>query len=132
MAASEERMKILTLVEQGKITPEEGVRLIQALERAQAAPVAPTRSAGRAVPSTPTPRWLRVCVTDMQHDKVRVNIRLPVTVLNTGMKLGARFSPEIGQVEMEQILEAIRSGTTGPVVDVVDDDDHEHVEIFLE
>ena len=132
MAPSEERMKILNLVEQGKVTPEEGVRLIQALERAQSAQVSTTRSASRAAPSTPAPRWLRIRVTDTLHGKVRVNIRLPVTVLNTGMKLGARFSPELGQTEIDLIQTAIRSGTTGTVVDVVDDDDHEHVEVFLE
>lgn len=129
MAASEERMKILSLVEEGKITPEEGVRLLQALERAQVTQTSAARSYNRA---TTAPRWLRVRITDTLHEKVRVNIRLPITVLNTGIKLGARFSPELGQAEMDQILTAIRSGTIGPVVDVVDDEDHEHVEVFLE
>jgi len=33
MSASEERMKILQLVEEGKISPTEGVSLLHALER---------------------------------------------------------------------------------------------------
>lgn len=131
MAASEERMKILQLVEEGKITPDEGVRLLQALERAQAGQIS-ARGLGNSPPPLNGPRFLRVRVTDLISGKTRVNIRLPVTVLNAGVKLGAKLSPEIGTNEMDLIMTAIRSGTIGTVVDVIDDDDQQHVEVMLE
>ena len=133
MASSEERMKILTLVEQGKITPEEGVRLLNALDRAQVTrPASRQSSSLRSTFSGSAPRWLLVRVTDVASDKVRVNVRLPVTVVNTGMKLGARLSPDIGQSEMNLIMEAIQAGKTGRIVDVFSDEEREHIEVLLE
>ncbi|MFN7035898.1 MAG: SHOCT-like domain-containing protein [Bellilinea sp.] len=128
-ASSEERLKILKLIEENKITPEEGIRLLQALEKIT--PVAEKKTAS-AEGMRPRPRWLRVRITDLRSGKVRVNIRLPVTVLSTGMKLGARFSPEIGEVEMGQIMDAIQSGEIGQIVDVYDEEDQEHIEVGLE
>lgn len=128
-ASSEERLKILKLIEENKITPEEGIRLLQALEKIT--PVA-EKKAAPAEGMRSRPRWLRVRITDLRSGKVRVNIRLPVTVLSTGMKLGARFSPEIGEVEMGQIMDAIQSGEIGQIVDVYDEEDQEHIEVGLE
>ena len=130
MASSQEKMKILTLVEQGKITPEEGIRLLNALDRVQTTRTPPMRPS--SAPAANGPRWLLVRITDTATAKVRVNVRLPVTVLNTGMKLGARISPEIGQGEMKQVMDAIQNGTTGPVLDKFGDDEREHIEIILE
>jgi hypothetical protein len=33
---------------------------------------------------------------------------------------------------MSNVLEALHSGMTGKIIDVVDDEDGEHVEIFVE
>jgi len=59
------------------------------------------------------PRWLRVRVTDTATGKTRVNVRLPVTLLNAGAKMGARFSPELGQEQMDEIMNAIKAGEIG-------------------
>lgn len=124
MAISDERLKILNMIQAGRITPEEGLRLLEALEKPAAEkPVQPVTSAAR---------WLRLQITDLASGKTRVNVRLPVTVLNTGIKMGARFSTDLGQVEMGQIMEAIRSGSIGKILDVIDDEDGEHIQIYLE
>lgn len=134
MVTSEERLKILNLVQQGKITPREGIRLLEALDKSRA----PQPSFPPPPPPPPPtfmpggPRWLRVRVTDTVSGKTRVNVRLPVTVLNAGVKIGARFSPEIKQEQMGEILDAIRAGEVGQVVDVYNDEDGEHVEVLLE
>lgn len=78
------------------------------------------------------PRWLRVRVTDTSTGKTRVNVRLPVTVLNAGVKMGAKFSPELGTEQMSEILNAIRDGEVGQILDVYNDGDQEHVEVLLE
>jgi hypothetical protein len=132
MATSEERLKVLHMVQDGKITAEEGMRLLAALgevkPKAAVRPPAvekpPVTSAGA--------RWFRVRVTDTNTGRVRVNIRLPVTVVTTGFKLGARFSPEVEGLDMKVLMDSIRSGETGQIVDVYDDQDGEHVEVFLE
>lgn len=129
MSTSEERLKILRLIEEKKIMPEEGIRLLQALDKF---PPAAEKKTSAPPLGEPRPRWLRVRITDLRSGKIRVNIRLPVTVLNTGMRLGARFSPEIRQVDMGQIMDAIQSGETGQIMDIYNEEDQEHVEIRLE
>jgi hypothetical protein len=52
--------------------------------------------------------------------------------MEAGMKIGAHFAPEIDGVNMDQLMEALRSGMTGKIIDVVEDEDGEHVEIFVE
>jgi len=124
MTASEERLKILTLIQEGKLSPGEGLRLLEILDK----PPLPKQ----LQPITSPARWLRVLITDLTSGKTRVNVRLPVAVLNTGIKMGARFSTDLGQVEMNQVMDAIRSGTTGKVLDVIDEEDGEHIQIMLE
>ncbi|MFA5838173.1 MAG: hypothetical protein WC837_14605 [Bellilinea sp.] len=131
VVSSEERLKILNLVQQGKITPQEGIRLLEALDKSR--PPQPSFSLPAAPPfSSGGPRWLRVRITDTATGKTRVNVRLPVTVLNAGVKMGARFSPELGREQMSEILNAIRAGEVGQVLDVYNDEDGEHVEVLLE
>jgi hypothetical protein len=61
-----------------------------------------------------------------------VNVRLPVSVINAGVKMGARFSPQVEGLDMHELMQYIRSGMIGKIVDVYDDEDGEHVEVFLE
>lgn len=129
MATAEERLKILKMIQEGKITASEGLQLLQALAESDARP-------GSRVDVTPQPgrgaRWFRVRVTDTNTGKVRVNVRMPVNVLTAGFKLGARFSPEIDGLDSAALMDAIRSGATGLIADVFDEKDGEHVEVFLE
>jgi hypothetical protein len=48
------------------------------------------------------------------------------------IKMGAKFAPEIEGAQYEEIMEAIRSGQQGKIMDIVDEEDGEHVEIFVE
>ena len=97
MATSEERVKILKMVQDGKLTAEQAAELLQVLDDKPAAHAGPgmppmppfSPAAGRGG------RWFRVRVTDTNTGKVRVNVRMPVGMLSAGMKMGMRFSPEI-------------------------------------
>ncbi len=133
MATSEERLKILKMIQEGKITAEQGMRLLEALGQMNKPGVQAPRPDLVSPPAAPhAARWFRVRVTDMDTGRVRVNIRMPINVVTTGIKLGARFSPEVEGLDMAQLLDAIRSGETGQIVDVVDEKDGEHIEVFLE
>jgi len=127
-AIREERLRVLEMVAQGLITAEEGARLIEALERPTPAVPAPPP----ASPAESGPRWLRVRVTELASGRTRVNVRLPVSVLEAGARIGARFAPGMGEDERAQILRAVRAGTYGPILEVVDAEEGERVEIFLE
>jgi hypothetical protein len=132
MATSEERIRVLHMIQEGKITADEGARLLKALSENQgSAPTRPTPG-DRPRITGPGPRWFRVQVTDTNTGRLRVNIRLPIAVVTTGFKLGARFSPEVEGLDMNLLMDAIRSGETGQIVDVIDEQDGEHVQVFLE
>ncbi len=130
MPTSEERLRVLQLIQDGKISAEEGIRLLESLD--SAAQTGAAKPAGMPVVTGRGARWFRVRVTDTSTGKTRVNVRLPVNVLSAGMKMGARFSPEVEGLDMNQLMDLIQAGATGQVLDVVDDQDGEHVEVFLE
>jgi hypothetical protein len=135
MATTQERLQILKMIEDGKIKADEGARLIEALDSISSTDRAPKP------PAPPEPvvdvtgkgqHYLRVRVTDTDSGKTRVNVRLPVGLIRAGVKMGAKFAPEIEGMDIEQLLSYINSGEVGQVVDVLDEEDGEHVEVFIE
>ncbi len=139
MATNEERMKILKMVAEGKITAEEADQLLEALEESER-----VSSGGRpGVPPVPPapepplssgrkPRWLHVRVTDTNTGRARVNVRLPVSMINIGLKMGSKFAPEVEGLNMDELMRMIEAGEIGQIVDVHDEEDGEHVEVYLE
>lgn len=120
MTTSEERLKILKMIEEGKISAEEGTRLLAAL--------------GEGVRSRPShknldPRNIRVRVTDTVTGKSKASVRLPINLVDAGLKIAASFVPDMG---LEDLKEAFESGMTGKVVDIFDEEDCEHIEIYIE
>ena len=77
-------------------------------------------------------RWLRIRVTDEATGKRKVNVNLPLGMVNAAMKVGAKFAPDINDISLDELVEAIKSGTEGKIVDVQDEEDGERVEIFVE
>lgn len=126
MTTTEERMKILKMIEDGKISAEEGARLLAALSQGRK-----TASAGMQI-GTSGARWLRIRITDTHTGRSRASVQIPLTLVEAGLKIGARFAPEVDGVDMSNILDALRAGITGKIIDVVDDESDEHVEIFVE
>ena len=132
MIRSEERMKILHMVEAGKITAEEATQLLEALDDAPTSTKSSTASASSSTAASMAGRWFRVRVTDSDTGRMRVNVRLPVSVISAGMKMGMRFAPQVEGLDLAVLSEMINSGEVGQIVDVFDDKDGEHVEVFIE
>jgi len=128
MSTSPEKLRILKLIQQGKITPEEGIELLEMLNK----PGKGKHSQELSEPAKPAAQWFRVVVTDTTTGKTRVNVRLPISLVNAGMKMGAKFSPQIEGLNQDQLAEFIKTGETGKVIDVFDDDDGERVEVYIE
>jgi hypothetical protein len=125
MTTTEERLRILKMIEEGTITAEEGAGLLSAVAES-ASKKKPAR--GDAVP----PRWLRVRVTDLQSGKHKVNVNIPIGLVDVGLKMGARFAPDMEGFDFAQVAEAIRQGVQGKILDVEDSEDGERVEIYVE
>ena len=126
MASAEERMQILRMIEEGKISAAEGADLLRALESADRG------STSEPLKGSSKPRWFRVRVTDIQSGRKKVDVNIPMGLVNVGIKMGAKFAPEIDGAQYESIMDAIRSGQQGKIMDVFDEEDGEHVEIFVE
>jgi hypothetical protein len=122
MATAEERMRILKMVSDKQITAEEGARLLEALRSGGEVP----RGEGDL------PRWLRVKVTDRRSEKVKLNVTIPVGLVDVGLRMGARFAPELSGMDSSAIQSALREGVRGRILSVDDDGDEERVEIFVE
>jgi hypothetical protein len=124
MATTEERMRILRMIQEGKITADEGSKLLTALRESRKEP--------RTLISTSRPGkgMLRVRVTDMLTGKTKVSVNLPLGLVDAGMSIASQYAPD---VNFSQIADAIRSGQMeGKIVDVVDEEDGEHVEVFID
>ncbi len=126
MATTEERLQILRLIEQGKITAEEGAALLKALhegeERASAEPV---RGSSQA-------RWFRVRVTDTRSGRNKASVNIPIGLVHVGLRMGARFVPEMDHDKYQQLSDAIRTGRQGKIFDAMDENAFERVEVFIE
>lgn len=121
-----EKMKILTMVQEGKITPEEGAKLLDALEG-----TVETEN----IISTKKAKWIKIKVFD-PGEKAKVNVRLPISLVNIGVKLASKFSPEIKESgltdnDLEEIFKIIKNGEMGTIVDI-DTEKGEKVEIVVE
>jgi hypothetical protein len=125
MSAVKERLRILKMIEDGVITADEGARLLAAVEEP-----APRRESapGAAVP----PRWFRVRVTDLDSGTAKVNVSIPLGLVDVGLRMGARFRPELGGYELNSIKQAIRQGLQGKIFEAEDRQDGERVEIYVE
>ena len=127
MATTEERMKILKMIEDGKLSAEDGAKLLAALSEGRRG--SPAQASARAAG---TGRWLRIRVTDIATGRSKASVQIPLGLIDAGMKIGAHFAPEVEGVNMSNVMEAVRSGMTGKIIDVTDDEDGEHVEMYVE
>ncbi len=125
MALNEERRKVLEMVEEGKLSPEDGARLLAALgtpDEAQA-DAAPT-----ATGASLNGRQFRVRVTNMATGKQKVTVNIPLGLVEFGL----RFVPENDKFDPETLRQAIRDGLTGRIVEVEDEEKGDRVEVFIE
>ena len=125
MATTEERMQILKMIEEGRISAVEGADLLKALDQSKAGDAPPLKGSSQA-------RWFRVRVTEMDTGTSKVNINIPMGLVNVGMRMGARFTPQVEGVNYKQLMEAIRTGQQGKVLDVENVESGERIEIFVE
>jgi hypothetical protein len=77
-------------------------------------------------------RWMRIRVTDLKTGNAKVNVNLPMGLVNVGLKMGARFAPDLENVDLDEIIASIKEGAQGKIVEVEDEEGDERVEIYVE
>jgi hypothetical protein len=120
-------MQILNMVAEGKITADEGARLLSALE-----PERKKKEPLSAIGAPSAARWFRVRVTDLETGKNKVNVNLPMSLVDVGTRMGARFAPELEDIDFEAIIDQVKSGAQGKIIEVEDAEGGERVEIYVE
>jgi hypothetical protein len=125
MAIKEERMQILKMIEGGTISAEEGAKLLAALDEGSSKRERTEPLGGKA-------RWMRIRVTDLRTGNAKVNVNLPMGLVNVGLKMGARFAPDMENVDLDEIMASIKEGAQGKIVEVENDEGGERVEIYVE
>lgn len=124
MATPDERMKILRMLEEGKLKAEEASRLLKAL----------SKGSSETRPATPDAdsRWMRIHVKELDGDRSVVNVNLPMRLVNVALRLGGQFIPEAEGIDLQELADAVKEGLTGKIVDVVDEEGGQRVEIYVE
>lgn len=123
MATNEERLKILKMIDEGKITAEEGARLLATLSESRKAASRTPR------PGTSGARWLRIRVTDMVTGRPKATVNLPLSLVDAGLNIASKYAPDIA---FDELVSSINAGAEGKIIDVYDEEDGEHVEIYIE
>jgi hypothetical protein len=114
---SEERRQVLELLANGKITAEQAERLLDKLASAQAKEPAASAPGGE---SKAKPKFLCVVVDGAGGDKV--NVRVPLALVRSGIKLAAVLPEgaqaklsergldlgQLSQLDADQLVEALR------------------------
>ncbi len=130
MSSSEERLRILQMLEAQRLTVEEAARLLEALREAPKEPPGEGRPFKGSAEAAG--RWFRLRVTDLATGRTKVSINMPVGIVSALARLGGRFVPHSDEFDVGQVLDAIRNGEVGQIIDVMDHEDGEHVEVFIE
>ena len=124
---SDERMLILKMIEEGTVSADEGARLLSSVDRGSEKP------SKQLVPRAKgSGKWFRVRVTDTRTGKNKATVSLPLALMDWGLRVGAHFAPEVGNVDLGELSEILSEGMEGKIVDVVDEEDGEHVEIYID
>ena len=125
MATQEERNQILRMIEHGQISAEEGARLLEALQDSDR-PTRETPVDGRGK----VPGQIRIRVTSLETGRQKIDMRMPWSLVNVGVHMGARFARD--EIQVQDFIQAVQAGAAGKIIDVVDEEDGERVEIYVE
>ena len=120
---TEERNRILTLVESGQISAVEAAQLLDALQFERERPSEQNAN-----------RTLRIWMSDMttRRKKVNMTATLPINLINASLHLLERLVPQLNNSTIEDLLRTIESGATGRLLDLQDLEEGKRVEIFVE
>jgi hypothetical protein len=131
-----DRLRILELLEQHKITAAEAGDLLAALGERDRGRDGRRRERNRwlaeeLAPASDRARWFRVRVTDLSTGRMRTNVSVPIGMVGFGLGFARRFRNIPGVAHVDDLFEAVREGRRGVIFDVANEGG-ERVEIFID
>lgn len=140
-----ERQEILELLAKGKINADEAAELLEAAANQPAAekvakvPPIPEEPTPAKAPQEPVietnskkPTWFKVRVRNLETGKNKVTVNIPLRMVNFGLKLGQHFAPELEGLDYQELAAMMKGMEAGMLVEVEDEEDNEHVQVFVE
>lgn len=121
---SEERKRILGLLQNGKISADEADQLLEAMPGVEQTPSTAVASASKG-------RFIRVHV--VEHGKEKVNVNVPLGLAKFLLKFvpsEARSELAGHNIDLDEIVSQIKADTQGKIVEVVDGDTR--VDVYVE
>ena len=121
--STDERNRILNMVESGQITAGQAAQLLDTLlpEHEQ--------SSGQM-----ENRTLRIWMTDMPTNRSKMNMTatMPLYLVSMSLRLLARLLSQLNDSTIQNVIRAIERGTTGRLLDLQDLEEGKRLEIFVE
>ena len=121
--STNERNRILSMIESGQITAAQAAGLLDTLmlnyEQAR---------------SQMENRTVRIWMTDMSNNRRKMNMTatIPVYLVNMSLRLLARLVSQLNDSTIQQVICALERGTTGRLLDLQDLEEGKRLEIFVE
>lgn len=138
-----ERQEILQLLAEGKIDASEAAAILSSVEQLDKKDsgtksnmpkdenVEGDPNINKDTISENKPNWFHVRVSDINTGKNKVMVNIPLGLVRFGLNLGRQFAPELHQVDLDQLTAQIQA-ESGLLVDVLDEEDGEHVQIYID
>jgi len=121
--STDERNRILGMVESGQLTAAQAAELLDTLMPAYKQPISQLQN-----------RTVRIWLTDISTNRRKMNVTatLPVYLLSTSLRLLAHLVAELNDSTMQHVIRAIENGMTGRLIDLQDLEEGKRIEIFVE
>ncbi|MTI96375.1 MAG: hypothetical protein FH749_13020 [Firmicutes bacterium] len=114
----EERLQILQMIAQGKLSPEQGEELLKAL------------GGETNASDSQEARWLVIRVFEAGAHRPKHNVRFPLRFAGKMLRFANRFVDDV-ELDLEELYLAISTGAPGKIMEV-EQENGDFVEIFLE
>jgi hypothetical protein len=132
MSTTDERMRILKMLEENKIDASQAAELLKVVDSSESTNQT-SEQAETSGGSLKRGKWLVVKVTDTLTGKKKVNVRVPISLIRTASKIAGKAGRlNFGGVEIDNLEELLNTGVEGMIADVTDEEDGKHVEVCLE
>jgi hypothetical protein len=121
--STDERNRILNMIESGQITAAQAAQLLDTLEPQH-------EQSGRQMEN----RTVRIWMTDMStnHRKMNMTTTMPVYLVSMSLRLLARLVSQLNDSTIQNVIRAIERDTTGRLLDLQDLEEGKRLEIFVE
>ena len=125
---TEERMQILKMIESGKITAEEGLKLMETIETDNDQ----ANDLNSAEETKRSKKQLKIIVYENNMAKPKVNIKIPAGIASLVGCCIPNVNVGSSDLNIRQIIDMIQNGEGGELIEVEDEEKNSKVIIRLE